>query len=227
MDEEIVPTPLTIGAILADVDRQLADHPVNVVLAPPEDDLTDEDRAHQVRMDTHVRAIMANSNPRLLALNTALGHTPPLPPLDEERMAAEIAAMYAYYYVDTSSDEEIPVDPIYEAREHRPQTPYHVPDSPLSDSPSTHGSHTHDDITYALSAAFMASSRPTLPTPMMPTSEGSSSVESSASSSPRPRKLFKYANRDAVAICNPCRIADPARTQPAQHALVLQLTPPQ
>jgi hypothetical protein len=204
VDEEIVPTPLTVGAILADVDRQLAVHPVTIALAPPEGDPNDEDRAHLIRMDNHVRAVMANAYPRLLTLNTALGHTHPLTSLDEERIAAETAAMYAYYYADSSSDDEIPVDPIYEAREHRPQTPYHVPDSPFSDSPSIHGSHTHDDITYALSAASIASSRPSLPTPMMPTLDGSSSVESSsaptpsASSPPRPRKLFKAATRDAA-----------------------------
>ncbi len=95
-----VPTPLTVEAILADVDRQLADHPTDVATAPSDGgdvDTNDEDHAHLVRMDTHVRAIMASANPRLLALNTALGHTHPLPPLDEERIAAEIAAIYAYY----------------------------------------------------------------------------------------------------------------------------------
>jgi hypothetical protein len=221
MDEELVPTPLTMGAILADVDRQLADHPINVVTAPPEDERTDEDRAHLVRMDTHVRTIMASANSRLLALDTALGHTPPLTPLDEERIAAEVAAMYAYYYVDTSSDDEIPIDPVYEAKEHRPPTPYHVPDFPLSDSPSTHGSYTHDDITYALSAASIVSSRPPLSMPMMPTSEGSSSVEpgtatvvrtmhrdTNVSSPHRPRKLLKYETSDKTACYNACQIVD-------------------
>jgi hypothetical protein len=131
---------------------------------------------------------MAEANPRLLALNTALGHTttsiplryeaisqamegssttpyeprdsrvedPPLSPLTIERINAEIAECYAYYYAETSSDDEIPVDPM---SEHRPPTPYHVPDTPPSDSPSTHHARRHhirpiQDVPRFVSPAF-------------------------------------------------------------------------
>jgi hypothetical protein len=157
---EFVPPPLTVAAILADVDRQLADHPIDVATVPNDSDdvdMSDEDHAHLVQMDTHVRAIMAGANSRLLVLNTALAHAPPLPPLTDDNITAQIAEIYAYYYAETSIEDEIPVDPL---AEHRPPTPYHVPDSPLVDSPFT-----HDDITYALSTASIASSRPPLPTP--------------------------------------------------------------
>ncbi len=235
LEEEFVPPPLTVTVILADVDRQLADHPMDDVPAPSASgdvDTDDDDHAHLVRMDTRVRAIMAGANPRILALNTALGHAPtstpltrpyvttstprsdlgvryedisramegsnttpyeprdsrvedpPLSPLTIERINAEIAECYAYYYAETSSEDEIPVDPL---SERRPPTPYHVPDSPLSDSPSTQT--THDDITYALSKTSLVLSRPSLPTPITPTLE-----ESSSSSPHRPRRLFRYAD---------------------------------
>jgi hypothetical protein len=191
--------------------------------------MSDDDHAHLMRMDAHVRAIMAGANPRLLALNTALGHTttstplryeaisqamegssttpyeprdsrvedPPLSPLTLERINAEIAECYAYYYAETSSEDECPVDPM---SERRPSTPYHVPDTPPSDSPSTHT--THDDTTYALSTTSLVLSRPSLPTPIMPTLEESSSSTTAGTHQPsphRPRTLFRATEEDASA----------------------------
>jgi hypothetical protein len=83
-EEEFVPPPLTVTAILADVDRQLADHLIDALTAPNRShdvDMNDDDHVHLVRMDTHVRAIMAGANSRLLVLNTALGHEPTSTPL--------------------------------------------------------------------------------------------------------------------------------------------------
>ncbi len=47
----------------------------------------------------------------LYALDTALGHRVtriPPPPLNESSIAENIAGIYAYYYVETSSEDEEP-----------------------------------------------------------------------------------------------------------------------
>jgi hypothetical protein len=73
-------------------------------------------------MDTHVRAILANASPRLLALNTALGHDPSLfhgrnpepPSLTEAAMAEEIADEFLYPYAGRPPlyEDAPPADPL-------------------------------------------------------------------------------------------------------------------
>jgi hypothetical protein len=71
-------------------------------------DMTNEDDSNLARIDVHVRTILAAADSRLFALNTALGHSLPSLPLTDVDITAHIAEIYAYYYVDTSSDDEIP-----------------------------------------------------------------------------------------------------------------------
>ncbi len=209
--------PLDVAAILAGVDRQLADYPLETALASSDEsdfEMTDEDANLLERMDTHVRNILAGANPRLNALNTALGHNlarfhdPPPPPLTDDSITAHIAEIYAYYYDEASSEDEIPVEPL---AKHRPQMPYRIPASPLHDSPAT-----NDNITFDLSTASVTSSlyRLSIPTPMMPTptpimptvpdesssssvvtSYSASSLETRAPSPYRPRTRLKLDNR--------------------------------
>ncbi len=106
--------PLTVAAILADVDRQLADYPVGHDAEDVEMSSAD---AHNLEiMDAYVRAILAGASSRLSILNTALGHDPSLtprhtsspPPLTDKTITANIAEIYAYYYNDTSDEDEVP-----------------------------------------------------------------------------------------------------------------------
>jgi hypothetical protein len=56
-EEVIVPPALTVTAILADVDRKLADHPIAAPTTPngsDDVDMSDGDHAHLMRMDAHV-----------------------------------------------------------------------------------------------------------------------------------------------------------------------------
>jgi hypothetical protein len=110
--------------------------------------MTNEDDAHLDRINTHVNAIMAGEASRLYVLNTALGHQLPPPPLTDADITAHIADIYAYYYADTSSDDDIETL----IAERRPLTPYYAPASPVS--PNQASSSTHDDITYNLSDVF-------------------------------------------------------------------------
>ncbi len=58
-----------------------------------EDDVgtTNEDEAVLARMDAYVRSILIGATPRLDALNAALGHNLPLPPLNDDSINANIA----------------------------------------------------------------------------------------------------------------------------------------
>jgi hypothetical protein len=104
--------PLTVAAILADVDRRLANHPADYATGDVETSSSAADGLE--RMDTHVRAILIGAQPRLSVLNTALGHDPSLfpgptsslPPLTDESITAHIAEIYAYYYNDSEEDDE-------------------------------------------------------------------------------------------------------------------------
>jgi hypothetical protein len=157
----VAPTPATVAAILADVDRRLAHYPsdddhivMNYGDATParsnEDHvvMTNEDDANLDKISTHVNAIMAGAASRLYVLNTALGHHLPPPPLTDADITAHIADIYAYYYADTSSDDDIETL----VAERRPLTPCYAPASPAS--PAQASSSTHDDITYSLSDVF-------------------------------------------------------------------------
>ncbi len=194
--------PLTVADILADVDRRLATYPVeaapaihavdDVEMADEDDiEMTDEGAANIARIDSHVKSILAGADSRLFVLNTALGHNLPLPSLTDDAITAHIEEIYAYYYADTSSDDDIDALIAEGRNAHRPQTPYYVPASPASPSPTR--SNTHDDITYAMSTTSISSSRPSLPTPIMPTVSdvsSSSSVVIPASSSARDAREF-------------------------------------
>ena len=189
--------PLTVAEILADVDRRLATYPVEIspTIHAVDDDamtneddieMTDEDAAHIARMDAHVRSILAGADSRLFVLNTALGHTPPPPPITDDELTKHIEEVYAYYYADTSSDDDIDALIAEGRNAHRPPTPYYVPASPVSPSP-TRGT-PHDDITYAMSTTSISSSRPSVPMPILPTFpdvSSSSSVVIPASASAR------------------------------------------
>jgi hypothetical protein len=172
----VAPTPVTVAAILADVDRRLAHYPRdddhivmtngNATPAPRADDhnvmkhgdatparsdhvvMTNEDDANLDRISTHVNAIMAGAASRLYVLNTTLGHHLPPPPLTDADITAHIADIYAYYYADTSSDDDIKAL----IAERRPLTPCYAPASPASSVRAS--SSTHDDITYNLSDVF-------------------------------------------------------------------------
>jgi hypothetical protein len=72
---EAVTPPLTVVAILADVDRQLADYPADAAPAfndADDVDMTNEDDDNLAWMDSHVRSILAGADSRLFLLNTAL-----------------------------------------------------------------------------------------------------------------------------------------------------------
>jgi hypothetical protein len=49
---------------------------------------------------------MAGAQSSLYVLNTALGHHPPLPPLTDDDINANIAAMCASFYAEISSDDD-------------------------------------------------------------------------------------------------------------------------
>ncbi len=71
--------PLTVTAILAGVDRQLANYPVGHDADDVEMRSADADNLEI--MDAHVRAVLAGATSRLSVLNTALGHDPSLFPV--------------------------------------------------------------------------------------------------------------------------------------------------
>jgi hypothetical protein len=68
--------------------------------------MTNEDDANLERINAHVNAIMAGAQSRLYVLNTALGHHLPPPPLTDADINANIAAMCASFYAETSSDDD-------------------------------------------------------------------------------------------------------------------------
>jgi hypothetical protein len=220
---QITPS-LTVDEILADVDPSFRD----------EDDVgtTNEDEAVLARIDTYVRSVLAGATPRLDALNAALGHNLPLPPLNDDTINAHIAEINAYYYADTSSEDD--TDTIMaDATAHRPQTPYNAPPSPAS-PPPTRGTR-HDDVTYALSNTSLAPSRSSLPTPIMPTVSdecSSSSVVVPTSSSSMgagesapllPRQLRRYEKPDRV----PRLRSRASPSTPACASGLLSFRPPQ
>jgi hypothetical protein len=154
--------------------------------------MTNEDDANLERINAHVNAITAGAQSRRYVLNTALGHHLPLPPLTDADINANITAMCASFYAETSSEDDTEAiiadalnyagtssDDDTDARiahgrtAHRPQTPYYVPASPAS--PAHVSNFTRDDITYnlsdVLSHASLGSSRPSapMPTSILPT----------------------------------------------------------
>jgi hypothetical protein len=101
------PPTLPISEILADINRQLIGHPGDAAPAPhAEVPSANAGQDTLAKMDAHVRSILAGNSSRLFALNTALGHNLPLPPLTEESIHNEIAEMYAAYYGGSSDDDE-------------------------------------------------------------------------------------------------------------------------
>jgi hypothetical protein len=91
---------------------------VNVRDTDDDIEMSSADTENLAIMDAHVRSILAGASPRLFVLNTAALSVMHLrsfpnqrqrPLLTEESITANIEEIYAYYYNDTSDDDEVPI----------------------------------------------------------------------------------------------------------------------